>query len=275
MVRQDLKTPLRIAKTGRRSGGTIFDTGHLHYILSNPVYAGRIRHKDNVYDGQHKAIIDEKNWQLVQEKLKGRACNGLARRGRAKEPSPLVGKLHDETGDRLTPSHANKRGVRYRYYISRRLIKMPRSRASDGWRLPAPELERTINDAISAHLQATSIAGLVKQPSASEFAVLSAKLDQLVHHNETEAASARLLELVERIDIRPGELALLLSPRMLAASFEIAEARIRAEPRAFSVAFRIRKKGVEARFDTGNKSPEISQGARAGKTVQPLTNCIG
>ena len=99
----------------------------------------------------------------------------------------------------------------------------------------------------------------MKQPSASEFAVLSAKLDQFVHHNETETAPARLLELVERVDIRPGELTILLSPRMLAVALEIAEARIRAEPLAFSVAFRIRKKGVEARFDTGNKSPEIDK----------------
>jgi hypothetical protein len=38
------------------------------------------------------------------------------------EPSPLVGKVFDETGDHLTPSHANKKGRRYRYYISNRLI---------------------------------------------------------------------------------------------------------------------------------------------------------
>ena len=43
-------------------------------------------------------------------------------KGRA-APSPLAGKLFDETGDRLTPSHTKKNGQRLRYYVSRRLIQ--------------------------------------------------------------------------------------------------------------------------------------------------------
>ena len=183
VVRQrGYRSRVRKLSSGRQTGGVLFDIGHLHYILTNPVYAGRIRHKDKVYDGQHKAIIDVATWQLVQDRLADGSTGDSKRSAKAKEPSLLVGKLYDETGDRLTPSHANKKGRRYRYYISHRLIKMSRSRASDGWRLPAPELERTISDAINAHLRAISIAGLVEQPSASEFAVLSDKLDQLVQH---------------------------------------------------------------------------------------------
>jgi site-specific DNA recombinase len=121
-----LKTPARVASTGKRSGGQPFGIGHLHYILSNPVYAGRIRHKDKVYDGQHEAIIDEDVWSSIQELLEGKACNGSIRKRRAKHPSPLKGKLFDETGDRLTPSHATKQGVRYRYYVSNRLLRMPK-----------------------------------------------------------------------------------------------------------------------------------------------------
>ncbi len=260
VVRQrGYRSRVRKLSSGRQAGGVLFDIGHLHWILTNPVYAGRIRHKEKVYEGQHKAIIDVPTWQLVQERLADRSTGDSKRSAKAKEPSLLVGKLHDETGDRLTPSHANKRGVRYRYYISHRLIKMPKSRASDGWRLPAPKLERTISDATREHLLATGIAGLIEHPSAAEFAVLSDKLDQLVHHNETEAAPARFLELVERIDIKPGELAVHLLPKLLAAVLEIAEDRIRTVPLAFSVPFRLRKKGVEARFDTGNRSPEIDK----------------
>jgi hypothetical protein len=44
----------------------------------------------------------------------------------------------------LTPSHARKGERRYRYYVSRRLTIGPAHRVSDGWRLPAPELERTV-----------------------------------------------------------------------------------------------------------------------------------
>ena len=46
-----------------------------------------------------------------------------ARHGPAAGPrSPLIGKLFDEAGHRLTPSHATKAGRRYRYYVSRPLV---------------------------------------------------------------------------------------------------------------------------------------------------------
>ena len=37
---------------------------------------------------------------------------------RAKHPSLLAGLLFDEKGERLTPTHAVKKGTRYRYYVS-------------------------------------------------------------------------------------------------------------------------------------------------------------
>jgi hypothetical protein len=32
----------------------------LYHLLSNPVYIGKTRHGGKLYDGQHKAIIDQK-----------------------------------------------------------------------------------------------------------------------------------------------------------------------------------------------------------------------
>ena len=40
----------------------------------------------------------------------------------AKSPSLLVGLLYDDQGNRFTPSHAVKRGKRYRYYVSQAAI---------------------------------------------------------------------------------------------------------------------------------------------------------
>ena len=53
-----LRSRQRMRGAGRISGGTPIDRGHIHHILSNPIYAGRIRHKGQVYEGQHLAIID-------------------------------------------------------------------------------------------------------------------------------------------------------------------------------------------------------------------------
>ena len=58
-------------------------------------------------------------------------------------PSLLTGLVYDETGDLLCPTHANKKGTRYRYYISKRLMH-PSDPGSGGWRLPAKELEGVV-----------------------------------------------------------------------------------------------------------------------------------
>ena len=62
----DLRSRRRERVGGRMSGGTHFDRGHLQHILSNPVYAGHIRHKKQVYEGQHPAIIDPVVWDKMQ-----------------------------------------------------------------------------------------------------------------------------------------------------------------------------------------------------------------
>src|SRR5699024_8400761 len=64
--------------------------------------------------------------------------------------APLIGKLVDEAGDRLTPTHTRKGSRRYRYYISNRMISGPLD--PTGWRLPAAALERQIAGAIRIHL---------------------------------------------------------------------------------------------------------------------------
>src|SRR5438067_952695 len=43
-------------------GDRPYSPGHLYYLLSNPIYAGKIRHKDKLYGGQHEAIIDRKTF---------------------------------------------------------------------------------------------------------------------------------------------------------------------------------------------------------------------
>lgn len=66
----------------RRNGGDVpFDRTHIHYILTNPTYAGRVRHHAKVYEGQHPAIIEPVIWDEVQEKLMASAVRGRGRSG--------------------------------------------------------------------------------------------------------------------------------------------------------------------------------------------------
>jgi hypothetical protein len=85
----------------------------------------------------------------VQEKFCSRA---VARRCRIRgAPALLTGRLFDEHGHRMTPTHSNKKGVRYSYYVSQALLckRSPGSIA----RVSAPELERVVVGAICRHLQ--------------------------------------------------------------------------------------------------------------------------
>jgi len=95
-----------------------------------------ISHRGRISDGQHEDIIDRETWEATQRFLAGKApfehravaatnAPTIATKGKQDSGSLLSGLLHDETGDRLSPSHAIKNGIRYRYYVSQRLMRIP------------------------------------------------------------------------------------------------------------------------------------------------------
>ena len=69
LERSGQRSPLRISTSGKRSGGAVFSRGNLYALLTNPLVIGRIRHHDEVYPGQHPAIIEQELWDQVQERL--------------------------------------------------------------------------------------------------------------------------------------------------------------------------------------------------------------
>lgn len=148
--RLGLRTPLRTLCSCRVKGGAQFSYGHIHYILTNPVYAGRIRHHARVYPGQHPPLIPPNTWDDIQARLGSDATKArtFTRRNRGSarpSASPLVGKFFDQTGDRLTPRHTKTaKGRRLRYYVSHRLIRGAAPRDPSGCRLPASELETQV-----------------------------------------------------------------------------------------------------------------------------------
>ena len=117
-----IRSKVLVAKNGKQSGGNPFFRGALYELLSNPIYIGEIRHKGVCHPGLHESIVDRKLWDATQLTLRSKAVKH-ASRARKSAPSPLTGKLFDESGQSLTPSHAVKEERRYRYYLSRNLIK--------------------------------------------------------------------------------------------------------------------------------------------------------
>jgi DNA invertase Pin-like site-specific DNA recombinase len=133
---------VRISPSGQKAGGESHSRGALYKLLANRIYIGEISHKENAYPGEHEAIIDRELWESVRAKL---AENHRARRHQtnASEPSLLSGLVFDQDGSRYTPSHAVKKGKRYRYYVSQRIIHGPFPTAAPK-RIPARELDQLV-----------------------------------------------------------------------------------------------------------------------------------
>jgi hypothetical protein len=54
--RRGIRSKVRIAKNGRKSGGNPFFRGARYVLLSNPIYVGEIRHKGVLHPGLHESI---------------------------------------------------------------------------------------------------------------------------------------------------------------------------------------------------------------------------
>jgi DNA invertase Pin-like site-specific DNA recombinase len=181
-----VKSKVRVSRSGRSSGGTTYSRGALYKVLQNRIYLGEIPHKGQSYPGEHAPIVDQDLWERVRALM---SENVRARRhgANANAPSLLRGLLYDEEGNRFTPSHAVKRGKRYRYYVSQRVIRDTASPSAQPGRIPARELEQVVLDELKSFLS-----------SADQVSTTLSKLDddlEITHALiQSAAGCARRLE---------------------------------------------------------------------------------
>lgn len=241
--------------TCQAAGEAPLERGHVYYILSNPIYAGRIRHRSQVYDGQHPAIIDPAVFDDVQKRLKETAGRERGRSGSGSKTSPLAGRLYDEEGDRLTPTHANKKGRRYRYFVSNRMIvgdgSTDKSKTAIGWRLPAKSLEQQLASAIQTHLRDRLPVDLLIKPSADEIGRIRDLLDDAGAGNPTRSQKA-VLACIQRATIAPGKIEIALDREAVAGWLSVLSEAFNPDALSFSIPFQFRKRGVETKLIIGN-----------------------
>ena len=147
---ENVRSPVRMSGTGKRSGGARISRGHLYWILSNPIYVGRLRHKGQSHDGLHSAIIDRETWDRVRQKLESQTR--ARRMSQPDDHSFLAGKLYDDRGNSMSANHASKGGRRWRYYVSRAALTGRKQDAGSVVRIPASEIENRITRAVGTHL---------------------------------------------------------------------------------------------------------------------------
>jgi site-specific DNA recombinase len=228
-----------------------FSRGQLHYLLTNPVYIGRIRHKTKSYPGQHRALISQELWDQVQQGL-------IAARARPRgqsvtsAPRPLAGKLRDESGDLLTPTHTQRRGRRFFYYVSNRLI----SGGLDptGWRLPAPALERTIRHLVADHIRkAVEVHKVCASPDARAVEAIGRSAQILVTRLEAEPDC--FAGFVTEGQLGDERLSLQLDVARLADALLIEPKEIAREALVIDAPIALRRRGVETKIVSGNYVP--------------------
>jgi len=248
--RRGIRSKVRVARNGQKSGGNLFFRGALYALLSNPIYIGEIRHKGVHHPGLHESIVDRELWDATQLLLRSHAV-GRAPRARKSAASPLTGRLFDESGQSLTPSHAVKGERRYRYYVSRSLIKGPADSTGRGWRLPAPEIERTVASAAYTILsdqvaiaEAAHTIGAAESRLPSIFSVAAAWTKRL--QSEVEAGAA-LNALVDRVDLTDSGIRVSLKlPNSITEEQHGANATALTVTRVFPM--QIRRRGFEMRL---------------------------
>src|SRR5690606_29972968 len=132
----------------KKIGGRPFDKATLYVLLTNPIYTGKMRYKDELHDGEHEPIVDQELFDQVQRLLKSngrtggleiRNKYGALLRGLLRCKCCGTAMAHTFTGKSKKPF--------YRYYRCTRAIKNGRSACPVG-SIPAAEIERVVVDEV-------------------------------------------------------------------------------------------------------------------------------
>ena len=253
-----LVSKARLDRFGHASGSKPIARGALYLMLQNRIYRGEIVHKDNTYPGLHEPIIDEALWDTVQTAL---AENRVERttRSQAMAPSLLAGLVYDSNGERMSPTHANKNGTRYRYYVSQSLIKRGRPQAPEAaCRVPAADLELLVEDQICALLK--DEAAVLEVAGATTVAMrksLIGNAADLAHRWPTLPASEKravLHAFVLRVDIRPETVDISVRsaalPDVVQPNLDVRRLpeKLKGQVQVLSVPVRLRRTGLETKL---------------------------
>ena len=239
VISRGYRSKRRTFSDGKVTGSKPLSRGQINFILRNPVYIGRIRHKQESHEGLHDAIVDQDLWDRVQEQLDLKSPKKSRRPSRS--GALLTGRIFDETGDFLTPTHSQKGSRRYRYYVSSRLLAGSPTDAS-GWRLPAKQLEDAVSETVFRHFDG-DVSRLLSSPTPLILENLKSNLGRFSRNMAAD--------LVERIDVSAGQLDIALSANAIAEWLGVSEDEIASDRLRLEAPFGVRRRGKESRLVFG------------------------
>jgi len=149
--RRGVVTKRRTLKTGKSVGGIPFTRGPLAHLLRNRFYIGEVKFKGEILPGEQPAIIERDLFETVQAKLTEQVNNHTT--ARMQSEALLTGRLFDDRGNRMGPTHARKGSIKYRYYLSTALVDGRPDEAGNVNRVPAAEIETVVARSVREHLK--------------------------------------------------------------------------------------------------------------------------
>lgn len=148
---RNIVTKRRRLKTGGAIGGIPFTSGPLVHLLRNRFYVGEVAFKGEILQGEQLPILDRSLFDAVQAKLGQQKI--AFKSARMISGALLTGRIYDDRGNRMSPSHTHRRGIKYRYYLSTVLVQGLAKQAGSISRVPAPEIELVILRSLRDHLK--------------------------------------------------------------------------------------------------------------------------
>ena len=221
--------------------GKLLDKGDVYKALNLRTYIGEVTHKENIYRGEHQAIVPRDLWDRAHAILQV-SPRTRAAQNRQHAPALLKGLIFGTDGRSMSPTHAVKNGRRYCYYVAQRVLKA----------------ETVVNDNIVRRVSAAQIEGavisqvraLLRQPEIVVGTWLAAKRDV------PDLTEREVLDALHRLDPLWGELFPAEQARIVRALVE----RVVVGPT--SVDIRLRVEGLAGLVrDLGAIAPEALKAA--------------
>lgn len=117
-ARRGWRTKTWITRDGKVKAGGTLDRSNLHRLLTNVIYIGKVEYEEEIFDGEHEAIVEESLFNEVREILKGQARTKGVHGGNGHPDALLKSLLRcGHCGYAMIHGHTRKgTGSQYRYY---------------------------------------------------------------------------------------------------------------------------------------------------------------
>lgn len=161
------RTKQWITRKGVMEGGNKFSKGRLFRLLTNPIYIGKVAFKEQIYDGEHEAIVKATTWERVQQILRRNGHDGGAE-VRDCYGALLKGLLRcGSCNSGMARTYTTTDSRRFRHFVCRQVHQSGQNRAISETAIKAALLRQISTIGSDARIVASTITKAEQQRQAN------------------------------------------------------------------------------------------------------------